>query len=323
MGKIVTRRRILIGAGVGVAGLGAAALLRYPPLRMRASVPADTRVRDLRVPAADASLTDMAIAQRQTDPGALTEDALAAMGGLQRFIAKGDVVVVKPNATWKRNPLQAANTNPQVVAVVVREALRAGARKVIVTDNAGMDPAAKLEISGIGKAASNAGAEIELVQGDDAFQEVPIRGQVLDAWPVLKSVLGADKVINVPVAKEHGSKSVRFSAALKNLFGIVGGNRFRLHWQLDGSIVDIAAFLRPTLHVIDATRVLIRNGPQGGNLDDTAEKNTVIASVDPVAADAYACALVGVPLSEMGYFGMAEARGLGRVDWQKLRVSKV
>jgi uncharacterized protein (DUF362 family) len=323
MSKILTRRKVLVGAGVCALGFGAAALVRYRPLRMLPSVPPDARVRDLRVTAAvDPTLPDMAIAQRNTDPSALTEDALGAMGGMRRFIAKGDVVVVKPNATWKRTALQAANTNPLVVAAVVRAAFQAGAKRVIVTDHAGMDPEMKFQISGIGKAASDAGAEIEIVRGDEAFQDVTLRGQVLDTWPVLKSVMAADKIINVPVAKEHGM-SIRFSAALKNLFGILGGARVRLHWQLDGSIVDVSAFLRPTLHVIDATRVLMRNGPRGGNLDDTAQKNTVIASIDPVAADAYACSLLGIETSKVSYLAPAEARGLGRVDWEKRRVRNV
>jgi len=321
--KVLTRRRVLIGGGVGLAGLVGAGIYRYRPLGMRSAVPEDARVRDLRAPRRDdPSLPDMAIAQGETDPAALTEKALGAMGGLARFIAKGDVVVIKPNATWKRTPLHAANTNPQVVEVVVREALRAGAKKVIVTDHTGLDPALKFEMSGIGKAASNAGAEIELVKGDDFFEDSTIRGKVLDSWPVLKSVMAADKVINVPVAKEHGM-SIRFSACLKNLFGIIGGNRVRLHWQLDGSIVDVAAFLRPTLHVVDATRVLIRNGPQGGNLDDVVEKHTVIASTDPVAADAYACSLMGIPTAPVTYLAEAEARGLGVMAWDKLRVRKV
>ena len=318
----VSRRKLLIGAGAGVVGLGGLAVLRYPPLWMRSEVPSDARVRDLRAPDDDATLPNLVLSQRETDPAALTENALAGIGGLARFIAKGDVVVVKPNATWKRMPVHAANTNPAVVAVVVREALRAGAKKVIVTDHTGSDPSGKFQISGIGRAASDAGAEVELVTNADAFEDVTIRGQVLDSWPVLKSVMGADKIINVPVAKEHGMV-IRFSSCLKNLFGIVGGERVRLHWQLDGSIVDIAAFLRPTLHVVDATRVLVRNGPQGGNLDDAVEKNTVIASTDPVAADAYAATLIGIPLAKVTYLQAAEVRGLGRVDWQKLRVKKV
>ena len=247
----VSRRKLLIGAGAGVVGLGGVALLRYPPLWMRSAVPSDARVRDLRASGDEPSLPNLVLSQRETDPAALTENALGALGGLSRFVNKGDVVVVKPNATWKRMPVHAANTNPAVVAVVVREALRAGAKRVIVTDNTGSDPAGKFQISGIGKAASDAGAEVELATSEDAFQEVTIRGQVLDTWPVLKSAMAADKVINVPVAKEHGMV-IRFSSCLKNLFGIVGGDRIRLHWQLDGSIVDIAAFLRPTLHVVDA-----------------------------------------------------------------------
>jgi uncharacterized protein (DUF362 family) len=322
MAKLITRRRVLLGVGVGVAGLGGAALLRYPPLRMRASVPTDTKVRDLRVAESDAALPAMAIAQGETDPAALTEKALAAMGGLERFIARGDVVVLKPNVTWKRTPMQAANTNPEVVAAVVRAARKAGARRVIVTDHAGMDPARKFELSGVGKAVSDAGGEVELVGGDEFFESVAIRGQVLDSWPVLRSILSADKVINVPVAKQHGALAA-FSACMKNSFGIVGGDRVRLHWQLAGSIVDLSAFLRPTLHVVDATRVLLRNGPQGGDLDDTAQKNTVIASIDPVAADAFASALLGIPPATVSYLALGEARGLGVVDWERLRVRRV
>ncbi len=318
----VSRRKILIGAGAGVVGLAGLALLRYPPLLRRSTVPSDARVRDLRARSDDPSLPELVISQRDTDPAALTENALGAIGGMSRFIAKGDVVVVKPNATWKRTPLQAANTNPAVVAVIVREALKAGAKRVVVTDHTGMDPAGKFQLSGSGKAASDAGAQVEIVGGAEAFQDVTLHGQVLDSWSMLKSVMAADKVINVPVAKEHGMV-IRFSACLKNLFGIVGGDRVRLHWQLDGSIVDIAAFLRPTLHVVDATRVLVRNGPQGGNLDDVVQKNTVIASVDPVAADALASSLIGIPLPKITYLALAESRGLGRLDWEKLRVSRV
>jgi uncharacterized protein (DUF362 family) len=322
MGKVLTRRRVIVGAGLGAVGLVGAALLKYRPLHKRDQVPADASVRDLRMPSPGQSLPDMAIAQGEGGPAALTDSVLAAMGGMARFITKGDVVVVKPNVTWKRTPLQAANTNPDVVAVVVREALRAGAKRVIVTDHAGMDPVFKFETSGIGKAATNAGGEIEIVKGDEAFEDVMIRGQVLDSWPVLKSVMSANKVINVPVAKQHGAKAV-FSACMKNAFGILGGDRVRLHWELQASIVDVAAFLRPTLHVIDATRVLIRNGPQGGNMDDVAEKNTVVATVDPVAGDAFCSHLLGIDPSMVPYIAMAEARGLGKADWEKVVLRRV
>lgn len=322
MGNPVTRRRVLAGTGIGVAALLAAGLVKVRPLRKRDAVPPDASVRDLRVLQPGQPLPDLAIAQGEGGPAALTDKVLAAMGGLARFISKGDVVVVKPNVTWKRTPLQAANTNPEVVAVVVREALKAGAKRVIVTDHAGMDPVSKFETSGIGKAVADAGGEIEIVKGGAAFEEVMIRGQVLDAWPVLRSVMSANKVINVPVAKEHGAKAV-FSACMKNSFGVLGGDRVRLHWELQASIVDVAAFLLPTLHVIDATRVLIRNGPMGGNIDDVEQKNTVVATVDPVAGDAFCAKLLGIDPATVPYIAQAQARGLGMADWGKLRVQRV
>jgi len=68
------------------------------------------------------------------DPRLAVRRAIDELGGIRRFVSRGDVVVVKPNIGWDRTPLQAANTNPDVVAEVVRLSLDAGARKVIVTD---------------------------------------------------------------------------------------------------------------------------------------------------------------------------------------------
>ncbi len=107
---------------------------------------------------------------------------------------------------------------------------------------------------------------------------------MLDEWPIFTTLVDADKVINVPVAKHHNL--AKFTAAMKNWYGVLGGRRNRLHQNIDSSIADLATFMRPSLTIIDAVRVLIRNGPQGGNIDDTREMNTVIASVDQVAADA-------------------------------------
>jgi uncharacterized protein (DUF362 family) len=150
---------------------------------------------------------------------------------------------------------------------------------------------------------------------------VSLRGRQIDSWPVFSPVLDVDRIINVPIAKHHSLGKI--TGALKNWFGIVGGDRHRLHANLDVSIADLNRFLRPTLTVIDATRVLLRNGPKGGNLDDTLEKNTVIASVDPVAADAYACDLLGVRPQDVPHLMTAQAEGLGTIDWKRLRTRQV
>lgn len=318
-----TRRNVLLGIGAvafaGLGGAGAFAWKKFRPLTVRPDA-SGALVRDLRVPSDDPSLAEFAISAGESDPTALTDKAIAAMGTLSRFIKKGETVLIKPNIGWVRTPVQAANTNPDVVAAVVRAALKAGAKRVIVADSACDQPEGAYEKSGIARKASDAGAEI-ILPSPDRYRDVPLHGRQIDTWPIFAPVLDVDRVINVPVAKHHSLG--RITGALKNWFGIVGGDRHRLHFGLDVSIADLHRFLRPTLTIIDATRVLLRNGPKGGNLDDVEERNTVIASVDPVAADAFMCTLLGAKLEDVKHLATAQAEGLGTMDWTRLRTRQV
>ena len=144
-----------------------------------------------------------------------------------------------------------------------------------------------------------------------------LKGEVLDEWPVYTPLINADKVINVPVAKHHNLS--RYTAAMKNWYGSLGGRRNRLHQNIDVSIADLATFMQPTLTIVDAFRVLMRNGPQGGNIADAKEMRTVVASIDQVAADAYGCQLIGRTAEEIPYIRMAHERGLGTMNWKDLR----
>jgi len=144
---------------------------------------------------------------------------------------------------------------------------------------------------------------------------------VLDEWPVYTPLVQADKLINVPVAKHHNL--AKYTGAMKNWYGSLGGRRNRLHQNIDVSVADLATFMRPTLVVVDATRVLVRNGPQGGNVDDTREMNTVIASADQVAADSYGAGLIGQKRENIPYLKMGHERGLGTMFWENLRVKEV
>jgi uncharacterized protein (DUF362 family) len=205
------------------------------------------------------------------------------MGGMAKFVSRGDVVVVKPNIGWDRMPIQAANTNPDVVAAVIKLAYEAGAKKVVVADGSCNEPHRSFQRSGIWRAAYDLGAEVVLPQ-EHHFRTMRLKGDVLDEWPVFTTLVDADKVINVPVAKHHNL--AKFTGAMKNWYGVLGGRRNRLHQNIDVSIADLATFMRPTLVVMDAWRVLMRNGPQGGNVDDARDMHTVIASVDQLAVDA-------------------------------------
>ncbi len=307
-------------AAVMLGGTGALAGLSWDPHGVRPGSGNGQRIiRDFRV-APDPSRPEMVVAKHDAAPEALTRAALEALGGMQRFVQKGDVVTVKPNIGWDRAPIHAANTNPAVVAAVVRAAYDAGAEHVMVADFSCNEPQRAFQRSGIWKAAYDAGAEIVL-PADHQFQTVRMQGEVLDEWPVLRPILQADKVINVPVAKHHSL--ARFTCAMKNWYGVIGGRRNRLHQDIHTSIADLATFIRPTLTVIDAVRVLVRNGPQGGNVDDTKQANTIVATVDQVAGDAYACQLIGEKPDGIGYIRQAHQRGIGTMDLRKIRTKEV
>jgi uncharacterized protein (DUF362 family) len=293
---------------------------------------ATRQVRDYRVVVRDAEHAELAIARAvpkeagddsphpTATPEQLVRRAVDAMGGMGKFVSRGDVVVVKPNIGWDRMPIHAANTNPDVVASVIRLAYEAGAKRVVVADGSCNDPNRCFQRSGIWRAAYELGADVVLPQ-EHRFRTMRLKGDVLDEWPIFTTLVDCDKVINVPVAKHHNL--AKFTAAMKNWYGVLGGRRNRLHQNIDTSIADLATFMRPTLVVMDAWRVLVRNGPQGGNIDDARDMHTVVASVDQVAADAFGCTLIGQKRENLAYLAMGEQRGLGTARWESLRVREV
>jgi uncharacterized protein (DUF362 family) len=319
-----SRREALerIGAAALVLG-GAAALarLRWDKGRPFGEATRDRpQTRDFRLRSAPPELPQLAVATTDTDPAALVRKAVDALGGMKRFVSRGDVVVVKPNIGWDRTPIHAANTNPMVVAEVVRLCFDAGAKRVVVTDVSCNEANRCFQRSGIWKAAYDVGADVVLPAAH-RFRSMRLRGEVLDEWPVYTPLVDADKVINVPIAKHHNL--AKYTAAMKNWYGSLGGRRNRLHQNIDVSIADLATFLQPTLTIVDAVRVLMRNGPQGGNVADAKDMHTVIASVDQVAADAYGCRLIGRSADEIPYLKLGHDRGLGTMRWQDLRLAEV
>lgn len=322
------RREFLKRVGASAAVLGGAAALGVSRWDRGGSTAAeasgsspDRASRDYRSDEkAPDAVADFVVAQGDPDGAALVRKAIVAMGGMRRFVSRGDVVVVKPNIGWDRTPLQAANTSPIVVAEVVRLAFEAGAKRVVVTDASCNEAHRCFTRSGIWKAAYDVGADVRLPEAH-LFRDMRLEGELLDEWPVLSTLIETDKLINVPVAKHHNL--ARYTGAMKNWYGSLGGRRNRLHQKIDLSIADLATFLRPTLTVIDATRVLVRNGPQGGNVADAKDMHTIVASIDQVAADARACTLIGETPEAIGYLALAEARGIGTTKWERLRTREV
>jgi len=315
----LTRREALLQllrVGGVAAGAGAAGVwLSEHSFRPVPAVAEQAR-RDHRA-AADPQLPHLTVVQGG-EPRELVQRALEDLGGIRRFVSRQDVVVLKPNIAWDRTPEQAANTNPEVVAEVVRQCWQAGAKRVIVTDVSCNEPRRCFQRSGIQAAARAEGAEV-ILPDPELFREVDLGGVVLKSWSVFTPFLEADKVFNLPIAKHHGLTGV--TLGMKNWYGILGGQRNRLHQQIHQSLADLASFMLPTVTLMDCYRVLVRNGPTGGNLEDVVLKKTLVAGTDPVAIDAYvAKAYWNLNPAQMPYLQMTAARGLGTVDFEKLQV---
>ncbi len=315
----MTRREALLQllrAGGVAAGAAGAAFWLSERSRRPVAGQAEAARRDHRV-AASAEWPALTVVQNG-EPRELAEQAITNLGGMGRFVSKQDVVVLKPNIAWDRTPEQAANTNPDLVAAVVRQCWQAGAKRVIVTDVSCNEPRRCFQRSGIQAAARAEGAEV-ILPDPDRFREVDMGGVVLKNWPVFAPFLEADKLINLPIAKHHALTGA--TLGMKNWYGILGGQRNRLHQQIHQMLADLASFTLPTLTFLDCYRVLLRNGPTGGNLEDVALKKTLIAGTDPVAIDAYAAkAYWNLDAGQMPYLAMAAARGLGTVDFASLPV---
>jgi uncharacterized protein (DUF362 family) len=250
-----------------------------------------------------------------TEVKKMLTSALDKMGGIARFISPGDRVLIKPNVGWDRQPDQAANTNPELVGAIVELCRSAKAREVWVTDVSINDPYRSFARSGIEDAVNRSGGTIKFTTQSD-FVLTDLKGKVLQVWPVSRFYHEVDKVINVPVVKNHSLS--KCTIAMKNWYGILGGRRNRLHQDINTSIADLATAVRPTLTVIDATRVLVRNGPTGGNLSDVSVENTIIAGLDEVALDSYSLMFLGLKVSDVPYLTLGEQRGLGVTNWKSL-----
>ncbi|MCS7223657.1 MAG: DUF362 domain-containing protein [Armatimonadetes bacterium] len=268
-----------------------------------------------------APVSQVAVAKKDA-PGALVRKAVSALGGMQKFVKKGSRVLVKPNIAFARAPEIAANTNPEVVAEIIRLCFQAGARQVIVLDHTIDPPRITYEMSGIADAVQRSGGQLVTVGYRD-FVPMEIRkGRILSAYDVrvLRHALEADVLINVPVAKSHSM--ARLTLGMKNLMGLVLD---RASWHGSGDlhqcIADFVTAVRPHLTIVDAVRVLVSGGPKGpGRVE---QKDTVIAGSDIVAVDAVATDLFGMKPEQIPHIINGQRLGIGVADLKRIKVVTV
>jgi len=264
--------------------------------------------------------TDLVVVQGD-DPVKITEKALEALGGINRFVNTGDIVVIKPNISWNRSPEFAANTNPQVVSSLVKLCLNAGAKEVRVFDRSCNNARMSYSKSGIRDAVKKAGGKIyhthEWKFHPGEFRE----GSLMSNWLLFRDAVECDCFINVPVAKHHSLTGLTLS--MKNLMGICGGSRGNIHIDINKKLAELTDFINPDLTVIDAFRILVRHGPSGGSLSDVLNKKTIIAGTDPVLADSYAASLFNFKPHSIGYIREGEKMGLGSMDLKNSKIRKI
>jgi uncharacterized protein (DUF362 family) len=256
-----------------------------------------------------------------SNPGDITRKAIAALGGMNKFVKKGDVVVVKPNIGWDSSIEQAADTNPEVVQEIIKMCYECGAKTVKVFDSTCNEASLCYKNSGIYDAVKRSGGVISYVDEWKFFPGIFPSGAAMEDWPMYYDAVKCDCFINVPIAKHHSLTKLTLS--MKNLMGVCGSARGKMHWNISKKLAEITRFMQPDLTVIDAYRVLLRHGPKGGNLNDVEKKETVIASVDPVLADSYASTLFGYKPEDIGYIKEAFLLGLGKMDISKANIKKI
>jgi uncharacterized protein (DUF362 family) len=262
------------------------------------------------------------VAVKGGEPGIMFDKAILSMGGMKKYVKPNQTVVVKPNIGWDTNMERGANTNPQLVARIVEHCLSAGAKTVYVFDHTINEWTRTYSNSGIEKAAKDAGAKIVSGNSESYYHPVTIKnGKILKKDKVHELILESDVFINVPVLKTHGGTTLTIS--MKNLMGIMWDRRWWHDNDLHQCIADFASEIKPALNVVDAYRVMKRNGPRGVSLSDVVEMKSLIISEDIVVADAAAAKLMGNEPEQIGYIRIANEMGVGTSDLTKLAINRI
>jgi uncharacterized protein (DUF362 family) len=260
------------------------------------------------------------------EPVAATRKALEALGGISRFVKKGQRVILKPNMSFSRTPDFGATTHPLVIATVAQACIEAGAQQVLVLDHTLQRAELCLERAGIREACKNIpGAHVLALQERKFFQEIKIsQGKILERVEVMKELLDNPVLINIPVAKSHSATGV--SMGMKGLMGLIWDREsFHSKYNINQAIADLGTVIKPQLTVLDATRALASGGPGGPG--EVKKTNLIIAGTDPIAVDSYGVSVV--PWYGQNFKGrqvehllISHQRGLGKIDIDQLKIFK-
>ncbi len=261
------------------------------------------------------------------EPAQMYKRGIEAMGGISRFVKKGQKVVVKPNIGWDKKPELAANTNPELIGAIVKDCFAAGASEVVVFDHTCDEWQSCYKNSGIEDAVKSAGGKIAFAHDEKYYKTVALpKGTRLKEVKIHESIIDCDVWINVPVLKNHGG--ARMTISMKNYMGIVWDRRFWHSNDLQQCIADCATYEKmPVLNIVDAYRIMTQNGPKGKSIEDVQNPKALFMSADIVAVDTAAVRFFNqfreMKLEEVGHIGIAERLKIGTTDIDKLKVERI
>jgi uncharacterized protein (DUF362 family) len=262
------------------------------------------------------------VAIKGDDPAAMFDEGIQSIGGISKFVKKGQTVVIKPNIGWDAVPERAANTNPELIGRIVKRCFEAGAESVSVFDNTCDEWKKCYANSGIEKEVKEAGGVLVPGNSESYYRDIEIpEGKSLTQTKVHELILESDVFINVPVLKSHSS--AKLTIAMKNLMGVVWDRRWWHQNDLHQCIADYTLFRRPDLNIIDAYRVMKRNGPRGVSVEDVIMSNSMVISTDIVAADAAAAKIFGFEPEDIPYIAIADEMGIGTMDLSSLNINRI
>jgi uncharacterized protein (DUF362 family) len=277
--------------------------------------------------AQEASYPDL-VAVRGSSSAAMFESGIRAIGGMGRFVKKGQTVLIKPNMSWDLTAEYAANTSPDLVAAVVRHCIDAGAKKVLITDHSLDQWEHTLRTIGVLSAAVNAGAVYANADKESYYHKVSLNGKILKETKIHEALLESDVFINVPVLKNH-SGVYGLTASIKNLMGCIWDRNAYHRDGLQTCLVDFLYAKKPHLNIVDGDRIIARGGPRGGNLANVAQLHNLVISPDIVAADTAASMMAIAALGQQIKGGPAEhirlagEAGFGQTDLSKLNIQRL
>ena len=182
--------------------------------------------------------------------------ALGALGGMERFIQHGDVVMIKPNVAFDRPPALAATTHPDALRAVAKLCFEAGATKVVIADNPINSPTGCFLKSGLTAVASELNLDL-LYPESASFSPLQMDGEILRNWTFFSAPFKrATKVIGLAPCKDHNL--CHSSMTMKNWYGLLGGRRNQFHQHIHSIVSDFPMMMKPTLVILDGMNVLMR-----------------------------------------------------------------